>query len=163
MSFDIEADSSHGDFPLPVKTYKRLATNIVDVVESWDSIEKDYLIDWLKQAILTAFEYAWEDGIDTIYTKKEKPTQEIIEQKIVEWLQKPVRDCEIEDDEDLQAETNFESVVENEDVDDESIASIKKVRKSIRKDTVVELLMRPVAPAKVVLKEIAKLQKLIKH
>ena len=66
MSFDIEADSSHGDFPLPVKTYKRLATNIVDVVESWDSIEKDYLIDWLRKAVLTAFEYDWEDGIDTI-------------------------------------------------------------------------------------------------
>jgi len=30
-SFDIEASSSHGDFPLPVKTHKKLATNIVDV------------------------------------------------------------------------------------------------------------------------------------
>lgn len=30
-SFDIEASSSHGDFPIPVKTYKRLAVNIVDV------------------------------------------------------------------------------------------------------------------------------------
>ena len=27
-SFDIEASSSHGDFPLPVKTYKKLAMNI---------------------------------------------------------------------------------------------------------------------------------------
>jgi DNA polymerase elongation subunit (family B) len=30
MSFDIEASSSHGDFPIPVKSYKKLATNIVD-------------------------------------------------------------------------------------------------------------------------------------
>ena len=30
-SFDIEASSSHGDFPVPIKTYKRLATNIIDV------------------------------------------------------------------------------------------------------------------------------------
>jgi DNA polymerase elongation subunit (family B) len=29
-SFDIEASSSHGDFPIPVKTYRKLATNIVD-------------------------------------------------------------------------------------------------------------------------------------
>jgi DNA polymerase elongation subunit (family B) len=29
-SFDIEASSSHGDFPIPVKTCKKLATNIVD-------------------------------------------------------------------------------------------------------------------------------------
>ena len=30
-SFDIEASSSHGDFPLAIKTHKKLATNIVDV------------------------------------------------------------------------------------------------------------------------------------
>ena len=29
-SFDIEASSSHGDFPIPVKSYKKLAQNIVD-------------------------------------------------------------------------------------------------------------------------------------
>ena len=143
MSFDIEADSSHGDFPLPVKTYKRLATNIVDVVDSWGSIEKEFLVDWLRLAVLTAFEYEWEDGIDIIYTKSQKPTREVVEDKITEWLDKPVRDCEIDDDEDLQAENTFEAVVDNEDVDDdESVASIKKVKKSVRKDTVVELLMR---------------------
>jgi DNA polymerase elongation subunit (family B) len=30
-SFDIEASSSHGDFPIPIKTYKKLATNMVDI------------------------------------------------------------------------------------------------------------------------------------
>jgi DNA polymerase family B, exonuclease domain len=30
-SFDIEASSSHGDFPVPVKTYRRLAIDIVKV------------------------------------------------------------------------------------------------------------------------------------
>ena len=30
-SFDIEASSSHGDFPLPIKNYKKLATNIIDI------------------------------------------------------------------------------------------------------------------------------------
>jgi hypothetical protein len=29
MSFDIEASSSHGDFPVPIKSYKKLSTNIV--------------------------------------------------------------------------------------------------------------------------------------
>ena len=28
MSFDIEADSSHGDFPLATKSYKKLAMQI---------------------------------------------------------------------------------------------------------------------------------------
>ena len=142
MSFDIEADSSHGDFPLPVKTYKRLATNIVDVVESWDSIELDYLPGFLRRAVLTAFEYEWDDGIDTIYTKSEKPSQEIIEKLIDEWLEKPVRDCEIEDDDEYNAENTFEAIIDNEDLDDDEMVSIKKNRKSVRKDTVVELLMR---------------------
>jgi len=30
-SFDIEASSSHGDFPVPIKDYKRLATQMVDL------------------------------------------------------------------------------------------------------------------------------------
>ena len=33
-SFDIEASSSHGDFPIPVKTYKKLAGNIMELWES---------------------------------------------------------------------------------------------------------------------------------
>ena len=36
MSFDIEASSSHGDFPVPIKTYKKLATNIIDVQNKID-------------------------------------------------------------------------------------------------------------------------------
>jgi hypothetical protein len=34
MSFDIEASSSHGDFPIPVKSYKKLATNIIDYFQN---------------------------------------------------------------------------------------------------------------------------------
>ena len=34
MSFDIEASSSHGDFPVPIKTYKKLATNIIEYFEN---------------------------------------------------------------------------------------------------------------------------------
>ena len=33
-SFDIEASSSHGDFPLPVKSYKKLANEIVDILDT---------------------------------------------------------------------------------------------------------------------------------
>ena len=92
--------------------------------------------------MLTAFEYEWDDGIDTIYTKSEKPSQEIIEKLIDEWLEKPVRDCEIEDNDEYNAENTFEAIVDNEDLDDDEMVSIKKNRKSVRKDTVVELLMR---------------------
>ena len=39
-SFDIEASSSHGDFPVPVKSYKKLATNIIDAFTKHDEDER---------------------------------------------------------------------------------------------------------------------------
>lgn len=48
MSFDIEASSSHGDFPVPVKTHKKLATNIQEIMEIFaakkQKVDVDYLI-----------------------------------------------------------------------------------------------------------------------
>ena len=71
-SFDIEASSSHGDFPLPVKTYKKLAKNIVD---HFNNYEVDDVSDRLKAIILYAFgfdNYATEevDDIEKVYPKK---------------------------------------------------------------------------------------------
>ena len=42
-SFDIECDSSHGDFPAPRKYFKRICTHIVDkLIQNNDSINKVY-------------------------------------------------------------------------------------------------------------------------
>ena len=76
-SFDIEASSSHGDFPIPVKSYKKLATNIVDAVIAKHTITPDAEIrdDELTHMIYTAFQYTYQDraaypGIETIYPKR---------------------------------------------------------------------------------------------
>jgi len=42
-SFDIEASSSHGDFPLPIKTYKKLATDILDYWDDHDEEHREFL------------------------------------------------------------------------------------------------------------------------
>jgi DNA polymerase elongation subunit (family B) len=79
-SFDIEASSSHGDFPIPIKTYKKLATNIIDVCDALcrnagvtTSIEAiDYITPaLLKQLIYTAFGYGTPShpDVDRVYTK----------------------------------------------------------------------------------------------
>ena len=77
-SFDIEASSSHGDFPIPIKTYKKLATNIVDVCDAvcrsagaTTSVEMANYInaDLLKEIIYTAFGYGTHPDVDRIYTK----------------------------------------------------------------------------------------------
>jgi DNA polymerase elongation subunit (family B) len=95
MSFDIEASSSHGDFPVPIKSYKKLATNIVDYfVKRPDSDlvpEKCQTI--LREIIKTAFNKSVKPvpNIDIVYPKKCLLMEEI-EVRTESWLQTKVRD-----------------------------------------------------------------------
>jgi len=70
-SFDIEASSSHGDFPVPVKTYKRLASNIVDTFTKRAQFVNDQSQAriMLEKIILTAFGYDKFQDIDIVYPK----------------------------------------------------------------------------------------------
>lgn len=83
-SFDIEASSSHGDFPVPIKSYKKLATDIIEYFEK-DSIinkklSKEQMCDLLKYLIFTAFGFDISNKIDIdIVYPKEKPTKSLIE------------------------------------------------------------------------------------
>jgi DNA polymerase elongation subunit (family B) len=91
-SFDIEASSSHGDFPLPVKTYKRLATNVVDVFSIHVSrIDQERAAALLRRLILTAFGYDQFDDIDRVYPKTQ-PSKERVQERIRQILVTPVSD-----------------------------------------------------------------------
>lgn len=67
-SFDIEASSSHGDFPIPIKTYKKLATNIIDICNVYKNNSILITSDILLRIILTAFHFDNFDDVDRIYT-----------------------------------------------------------------------------------------------
>jgi len=80
-SFDIEASSSHGDFPLPIKNYKRLAMNIVD---TWLKLSQDwtnalYLNDKyseiLKKMIYIAFKIENNNKIDSRFNDIDESIQ----------------------------------------------------------------------------------------
>lgn len=60
MSFDIEANSSHGDFPLPIKSYRKLANDILNLPTYVE----------LKQCIHTAFQFDTVAGINIVYPKQ---------------------------------------------------------------------------------------------
>jgi len=75
-SFDIEASSSHGDFPLAKKNYKRLSDQIVTY---WDEnmindMSKGKQIESLMNILYTAFDLVDDesklDAIDKVFTKE---------------------------------------------------------------------------------------------
>jgi DNA polymerase elongation subunit (family B) len=76
-SFDIEASSSHGDFPVPKKTYKRFAMQLVDIfnlhypqyAKNPEGKKQTALKKLIKKMILTAFNHSKFEGIDRVYPK----------------------------------------------------------------------------------------------
>ena len=100
MSFDIEASSSHGDFPVPIKTYKKLATNIVEHFEDIgiDKFNKNTIRPILTNIILTAFGYENTSGIDLVYPKRHPNSKEFIIELCNRWLECKVRSIKKSDD-----------------------------------------------------------------
>ena len=66
-SFDIEASSSHGDFPIPIKSYKKLANEIIDF-----AVKKEINTDLFKEILENAFGYTHHLDlyISLVYPKK---------------------------------------------------------------------------------------------
>ena len=84
-SFDIEASSSHGDFPVPVKSYKKLATNIVDFfVKTSSHLEKPVLFD----LVLNAFGFSenYREKLDLVYPKT-SPSKKQLQNMMETWFQ----------------------------------------------------------------------------
>lgn len=107
-SFDIEASSSHGDFPVPIKSYKKLATNVVEYFEQMDlnmEITPDVCKGLLRKIVLTAFGFAtpknnpadYVPNIDIVYPKQPVKNQEALETMIGKWLKLQVKQMEKDD------------------------------------------------------------------
>jgi DNA polymerase elongation subunit (family B) len=81
MSFDIEASSSHGDFPLPQKTYKKLAQNIVDLfLENFSdpqTADRASVGDLVRRCMVTAFGFGSFEGVDLVYPKRPPPLERV--------------------------------------------------------------------------------------
>jgi DNA polymerase elongation subunit (family B) len=121
-SFDIEASSSHGDFPLPVKTYKRLASNITDVFFKMSMAPNPPMIPdrakvLLKRCILTAFGMDTFADIDLVYPKIAPSREKVV--KLIDLLHKtPVKNIgALNEEEDnrhlLEIDSIFEKITES--------------------------------------------------
>jgi DNA polymerase elongation subunit (family B) len=131
-SFDIEASSSHGDFPLPKKTYKRLSANIVDIFQKQpkDTREsKSRIQQLLKKIIMTAFGYDRFNDVDIIYPKIQ-PSKDELKKMTEKFISEKITADNIESSEETieklfermkeSANTYAEAEAEGDDDDDEN-------------------------------------------
>jgi|688.fasta_scaffold18001_1 DNA polymerase elongation subunit (family B) len=114
MSFDIEASSSHGDFPVPIKSYKKLATNIVDYFDAFklssfeNNIQKyNFIKNELIQIIQSAFGFGAKDHIDLVYPKNPITEIEDLNFRINLLFQMKLKDAKKNDSLEQNIETYF--------------------------------------------------------
>ncbi|AET73097.1 DNA polymerase [Phaeocystis globosa virus 12T] len=74
-SFDIEASSSHGDFPVPIKDYKKLATNILEYYNEMEDKTK-FDVTCFKKLIDAGYGYERCPDIATVYPKLKNISKE---------------------------------------------------------------------------------------
>jgi DNA polymerase elongation subunit (family B) len=113
-SFDIEASSSHGDFPLPKKTYKRLSSNILDIFDKQPKATKENktrVQQLLTKIIMTAFGYDKFKDVDIIYPNKQ-PSKDEIKQMIIKFTSDTITLDSIETSEET-IEKLFERIKES--------------------------------------------------
>jgi DNA polymerase elongation subunit (family B) len=156
-SFDIEASSSHGDFPVPVKSYKKLATNIV---EYFENLKMDFTPELckniLRRIILAAFGYENMQQIDIVYPKNPPKSKEEVERMCDEWFSTPVRNFEsVQVNSEMNTLENLFEKMANDDSDDEyDYKSHVKQTAIDKKMTIVDLICDKKFPREDKLREI---------
>ena len=95
MAFDIECDSSHGDFPLPIKDYTKLSREIYYAFLKLMKNDPDNLLEnktkFVNKCILASFKKGDSDiGISKIYNKAfgkiSKYSRNVIASSVAEYL-----------------------------------------------------------------------------
>ena len=122
-SFDIEASSSHGDFPVPKKSYKKLATNIIDYFDKLGDKLADLSLQEcqskLSDIVLTAFGFQPSGNVeefvnvDLVFPKR-PPSLQNLQRFIQTWMTRKVR---VKDDSEELDGLTIESMFESKNKD----------------------------------------------
>lgn len=153
-SFDIEASSSHGDFPVPVKTYKKLANEIVTYWQNCDFSDVTSNVDYeneLKSIIWTAFGHTKCDapldqfpryiaGIERVYPIA-APSIGDLEKKFERFSNLPVRTLAKDLKNEEHSIARMFEIEEDEEtfVNDEGVTVVKPSYNKFKKGTYVKV------------------------
>ena len=137
-SFDIEASSSHGDFPLPKKNYKKPATQMIEKILKFEGSDEE-LKTLFKNMVLNAFGYGKEDLVDIVYTKK-KWNRDSVQAGFNLLMEMKLEDMEHETDNNDTLDHWFNSVgIDEEDERPNSVHG-RKQRYQARKGSILHML-----------------------
>ena len=170
MSFDTEESSSHGDFPVPVKSYKKLATNITEYFQSLKiTLTNELCKTILRRIIQAAFGYEDMIQIDLVYpkttvdgkwTKKDKTLIESSKEQVLlmceDWMslkiatlnsqddastiEKMFEKQQMERDNDLANDDNSDNDSDNDYEDNEDFNDKDKITSKKHSNTIVDIL-----------------------
>ena len=122
-SFDIEASSSHGDFPIPIKSYKRLVTNLVDVylkqmsvLKTGNTIDLKKSYSLIEKIIKAAFGFGKFNGVDLVYPKN-PPSKSEVETLIKKLIDYPIDMKNNQNSSIITIESMFEKLKESQQLD----------------------------------------------
>ena len=136
-SFDIEASSSHGDFPVPVKSYKKLADNIIEFIENLNKEGKAYeLKEILPKIIRTAFGYDNVDNIDKVYPINQ-PTIDLLDRLISSWI---IHKISKTDKDSVTDEFTIEQMFHKQSNEDDTYEDYNKIDKKVKCDNIIALI-----------------------
>jgi len=157
-SFDIEASSSHGDFPVPTKDYKRLASQIVDgflITQKRQALDKDNASLWLKKRIHSAFSIGETyENVDKVFTKQ-PIDKNMMKLKIQHFMSAPMEhihnDVSLTEGKQIWKITKmFEKQVKKMEEDSSSEQEEEKERikydKKKEQETIVSILLNETIP-----------------
>ena len=136
-SFDIEASSSHGDFPIPKKSYKKLANSIM---EESDAIDHDITKSEITKVIKTAFGFDDMVNIDKVFPKS-KPSMSMINKLLTTFFTIDVQTVKSSDGDENTIENMFERMNNMDDGDDGDYDDNKGRRKvNVTRDNIIDMI-----------------------
>ena len=138
-SFDIEASSSHGDFPVPIKDYKKLATNILQYYNELQDKE-NYDCELFEKQIYAAFGYENINYIDKVYPKLKQIGKEQLNNIFDNFIKYIPANDKTRKDYTLEIEESDSESDNDDDEPSESIKKIKKVKKYNKNANIFEII-----------------------
>ena len=133
-SFDIEASSSHGDFPVPLKSYKKLA---ISIMEYYDGIDDEISKGIISKIIKTAFGFDDMINVDKVYPKK-SPNLPLLNRMLERLYNEPIKDlCKVVSNENT-IERMFEKM--NADEEDDNMEYDKRRTKIDLNINIIDLI-----------------------